>query len=224
MAAPTQMQLSTQTVEVIPCEPERVKDSWGFRWPVMFKIDKPESTPGWIVQKVIVRYRTWIKEEGKAPVFYSNKILLDGDSFRDKPEETYWEAWPVPANQTYVYWPSFMNPLEASERIALFPDEYLVAPDPQVGEQRSKGEVKVLGTVAFYLGDLPATFSPSTDSSAGILPKATKQPDFWTGTGTAHNLTATWNSLEPKGLMRLQMEPAPSKQLNPTEKLDWTAW
>jgi len=239
MATPIQMQQSSQTVEVIPDLATLEPDSWGFRWPVAFKIEKAEPSAGWIVQQVTVRYRTWTREEGKLPVFYPNKILLADGSFLDKPEVTYWEAWPVPARQTCVYWPSPTNRRQASTKIAFYPDEYLVIPDPHTGETDSKGEVKVLGIVAFYLGELPDVFNESTASSAGVLPMATTKPDFWTGTGTAHNLMATWNGRDPKRLLRLQMEPKLNVKgiqggqsgqrslcghLNPSDNLDWNAW
>jgi hypothetical protein len=213
------MRPSARTVTVVPDGPANLT-GWGFKWPVAFQLSGSEPELGWIVQKVSIRFRTWT--EGR--VFHYDKILLADGEFLDKPAGTYWEAWPVPADQVAVYWPA-KGKLAPSLRVAPFPDEYLVAPDRDLGEEKSRGEVKVVGTVAFYLGELPASFNQQRETSSGVLPSTTTGPDFWTGNGTAHNLIATWDTLSGKGLIRLQMTPTPagSERFKP-KKVNWNEW
>jgi hypothetical protein len=113
------------------------------------------------------------------------------------------------------------------DKILLAGGEFLdkPAPDPDLGEEKSRGEVKVVGTVAFYLGELPASFNEQRKASSGVLPSTTTEPDFWTGNGTAHNLIATWDTLSGKGLFRLQMTPTPQgiERFKP-KNVNWNEW
>jgi hypothetical protein len=217
------MRPSTRTVTVVPAGPANL-NGWGFKWPVGFQLSGKENELGWIVQKVTIRFRTWTKDDHNKTVFHYDKILLADGKFLDKPVETYWEVWPVPADQTAVYWPA-KDELAPSLRLAPFPDEYLVAPDPDLGEEKSRGEVKVVGTVAFYLGKLPASFNQQRETTSGVLPSTTTEPEFWTGKGTAHNLLATWNTLSDKVSFRLWLTPTPEGNPRFAPKdVDWNAW
>src|SRR5271166_1042333 len=69
-------------------------------------------------------------------------------------------------------------------------DLYYCAP----AAKKTKGENKLLGVVKFYEGPLPADFKTNNPSTiAGILHSTTTKPPFWDGTGTTHNITATWD-------------------------------
>ena len=49
------------------------------------------------------------------------------------------------------------------------------------------------------MAKLPATFiKQNPDTRAEDLPSTTKEPDFWDGSGTTHNLTVTWDCTDPK--------------------------
>lgn len=94
----------------------------------------------------------------------------------------FWEAWEVEAGKKVTVWQD--KGLDSND------DEYYVAP----ATTKKKGTNKVVGAVKFYEGPLPADFKKNNPSTlAGILHSTTTQPGFWDGSGTAHNITATWD-------------------------------
>jgi hypothetical protein len=166
----------------------RFHDHWGFRWPVGFLMSQPPPYDGWIVQKIRHRYRTWVPST-KPTEFRYNEIRLDDDSYGSRPEEIYWEAWPVKQNDLRVFQ---VNQSGSPSNIwRPFPDEYLIMPDPGLSEGHCTGEIEVTGQVVLYLGPLPPEFQIMNTGSAGFLRQTRVRPDFWDdAVGTPHNLVA----------------------------------
>ena len=106
---------------------------------------------------------------------------LDGPAASTKTYH-FWEAWEVEAGKKVTVWQD--KGLDKND------DEYYVPP----AHTKKKGTNKVVGAVKFYEGALPADFKKNNPSTlAGILHSTTTQPPFWDGSGTAHNITATWD-------------------------------
>ena len=106
---------------------------------------------------------------------------LDGPGASTKTYH-FWEAWEVEAGKKVTVWQD--KGLDKND------DEYYVPP----AHTKKKGSNKVVGAVKFYEGALPADFKKNNPSTlAGILHSTTTQPPFWDGSGTAHNITATWD-------------------------------
>lgn len=209
------MKLSEITIGVVDGGWAKVGAKWGFKWPVGFALSAAPAEPGWVIQMVNLRYRTWVNT-GDKRTFHLNKLRLAGGQLADRPEETYWEAWPVKAGDRNIHRPTADRGASAS--IMLYPDEYLVAPDPDKGEEDSAGEILVTGRVALYTGDLPDYFQPN-QGLGGVLLQSRQKPDFWVdGAGSVHDLCATWNN---GSLLRFQTNPPAA---NPVKSQTWPTW
>jgi hypothetical protein len=209
------MRLSEIRIEVVDHGMEKAGSKWGFKWPVGFSLSAPPAEPGWVIQKVNVRHRTWVVTDGQ-PTFHMYKLRLMDGTLVDRPEETYWEAWPVKVGDPNIYRATADR--GAGVSILPNPDEYLVAPDPAQKEEDSSGEILVTGRVALYIGDLPQYFEVD-QGHAGVLLQSKLPPDFWDdGAGSAHNLYANWNKGD---LKRLQTVPPTG---NPPDLRPWPAW
>jgi hypothetical protein len=85
--------------------------------------------------------------------------------------------------------------------------------DPDDHPSNSTGTSKTMGKAKFYEGTLPADFirpdpaNPQTDS--GVRRSTTIQPPFWDDTGTAHDLTVTWDCTAGNDTATLLSTPDP---------------
>lgn len=215
------MKLSDIGVEVLPDYVKKESVSWGVRWPVTFKLQKAAPENGWVIQRIHVRYRTWITTDGKA-VFHENMLRLIDDILVNRPEERYWEAWPVKEGECVVR--KAMQDGSASPSVPSYPDEYLISPNPEKGEKQATGEIVVLGLVAFYLGELPALPAWPMDGTGGILRQTQERPEFWDDTvGTPHHLAVNLN----KGVSKRigTMPPVPeTNRIEWVKPPDWPTW
>lgn len=75
----------------------------------------------------------------------------------------------------------------------------------------SKGLSTFIGKAKFYEGTLPADFICPNEATraAGALRATPTQPPFWDGTGTAHNLTVTWDCTGGNDINTVLAEPDP---------------
>lgn len=222
-----------RALPICTCRHSRHTDDnhWGFKTGVFFALDQRATVDGWTVQEVNVRFRTWVKNPGDAkPTYYRNQLTIaDGNEEKriEMDQTHYWEAWPVPAGAAVAYRPPMHGGRPVSEMS--IPDEYMVVPDTDRGEDRSRGEVKILGTVAFYEGRLPDELKWGAVSSAPALPATTTRPDFWTGTGTAHHCLVNWNYLASGSRRSYRLEPAAHDKSSqavgaPQKKFNWHEW
>jgi hypothetical protein len=192
------------------------------RWPVRFALKNPAAAAGWIVQKVSIRYRTW----AGGGVFTLDKITLDDGTLKDMPAMTYWEAWPVAQGAKIPAMPGGQDGRTPSVMIPTYPDEYMVKAKDD--EQASRGEMRVLGELGFFAGELPPDFvlyNPAT--FAAKLPSTVAQPASWPPpVPMNHHMVVTWDTLTAtaqKGIKRLQTAPEAPNQTSPKSN-PWAAW
>ena len=137
----------------------------GYAWKIWFDLPKPAAADGWVIQEITVVYD--IKDNtGKT---------INNESVH------YWEAWQVKKGKSGTVW--------QDEKLDDNDDAYT-----ESSRKNTKGSSIVTGKAKFYEGDLPGDFKTNNpDTQAGILHATTKKPSFWDGTGTDHNITATWD-------------------------------
>jgi hypothetical protein len=139
----------------------------GFDWKVWFNLPAAAANAGFVVQEIDARFNSQ-RRDGST---------LDSSAFH------FWEAWPVEkGKQATIYQDKKLDDND---------DQYFSAASPA----DTKGVSAVNGTVKFFEGSLPPDFKPNNPSTiAGILPSSTKQPPFWDGSGTAHNIVSGWDA------------------------------
>jgi hypothetical protein len=141
------------------------KGCGGFDWKVWFDVPKAASKNGWVIQEITAVFD--VKNADGTPNFQKTYH--------------YWEAWQVESGKKITVWQD-----KAKDDND---DQYLSSSRPG-----TKGTTTYTGVARFYEGDLPSDFKTNNpDTIAGILHSTTKKPDFWDGTGTAHNITSTWD-------------------------------
>jgi outer membrane protein OmpA-like peptidoglycan-associated protein len=140
----------------------------GFEWLVEFTLPEPSEHYGWIVQQ--------ITRTSNIRTADRKQVLL--------PDTTYWEAWPVKRGTQ-----STSTRLDPTADGRLYDDSFDHEPFPQ-----TQGRITILGVAKFYETDLPAGFKKNNPLTAAqsLYSSATK-PDFWDGSGTAHNLWLSWD-------------------------------
>lgn len=148
------------------------RDCGGWNWVIQWKLDKPSTTGGWIVQRVDARRD--VKDASGAAVPVTNGW--------DPAWTPYWEGWKVnPGKSVTTY----------AETGDLEDDTYAGT----AGGDNTKGSFTMTGHADFYEGaTLPATMTPTNAAPAWILPFTKTDPSLPGGTGAiAHDLTATWD-------------------------------
>jgi hypothetical protein len=97
------------------------------------------------------------------------------------------------------YWEGFWFPAGSTGHVcvnALSDDSYGRGPS----KSGTTGTATWIGKAKFYEGTLPGDFMRDAEplkSPAGVLRYTRTQPAFWDGTGTAHDLTITWDCSDP---------------------------
>ena len=137
----------------------------GFDWKVWFDIPEAAKEDGWVIQEVNVTYD-----------------VKNADGTQNvKKTYHFWEAWELKAGKKVTVW--------QDESLDDNDDQYFTDSRPN-----TKGTVVGKGIAKFHEGPLPADFKKhNPDTVAGQLHSTTTKPDFWDGTGTAHNITSTWD-------------------------------
>ena len=111
----------------------------------------------------------------------------------------YWEGFFVKKGETRgVYQPD--------------PDDTFQTTGETLHPDNSKGMSTFTGKAKFYEGTLPADFICPNEAAkpAGGLRATTAQPPFWDGSGTAHNLTVTWDCTAGNDIVTVLAEPDPT--------------
>jgi hypothetical protein len=137
----------------------------GFEWKVWFDIPNAAGKDGWVIQEISVT------------------IKVKNADGTDKVDKTYhfWEAWKVESGKKVTVW--------QDQKLDDNDDVYVMPSRPG-----TKGTITGVGQAKFFEGPLPADFKTrNPDTLAGILHSTTKKPDFWDGSGTAHNITSSWD-------------------------------
>jgi len=148
----------------------------GVEWLVEFQLTRPAEADGWVVQQVMRSYDIR-KPDGSV-----------ADPRLNAPKAPFWEAWPVKKGATRT-----ANRYDATDDGRTYDDSFDQPPRPAL-----KGEFKVVAVVKFYEVALPSTFVKHNPLTRAVdLPSTTTRPDFWDGTGTARNLTVTWDCTNP---------------------------
>jgi hypothetical protein len=149
-------------------------DCGGFKWIVQWKLDKPTTKGGWVVQKVESPYD--VKDCGDKAV---DPTKVGGWQPSWCP---YWEAWQINKGQQVTTY---------AEGGDLEDDTYAA---PSLGSD-TEGSVTVKGTAEFYEGlTLPSSFTVTNKAPAWILPTTKSAPKLSGGTGSiSHNLKASWD-------------------------------
>ena len=138
----------------------------GYTWQSWWELPQPAGNDGWVIQEVL--YTKHVEDASGATI----------------EEETvhYWEAWPVDKGKT-------ISQYQDTGALPAYDDWYGGSP-----RNNTKGTIVMTGTAKFYEGTLPPDFVPNNpDTYAFDLPATTTEPDFWDGTGTTHNILATWD-------------------------------
>jgi hypothetical protein len=147
-------------------------DCGGWKWVIQWKLDKPTTVGGWVVQRVDAR-RDVKDAKGKAvPV---------GKHWN--PAWTpYWEGWKINAGQSVTTY---------AETGDLEDDTY----SGTAGGDNTKGTFTMTGKADFYEGaTLPKHMKATNKPPAWILPFTKTDPKLTGGTGAIdHDLTATWD-------------------------------
>jgi hypothetical protein len=97
------------------------------------------------------------------------------------------------------WWEGFWFPAGSTGHVcvnALSDDNYRRGPS----KSGTKGTATWIGKAKFYEGTLPGDFMRDPEplkSPATVLRYTRTQPAFWDGTGTAHDLTITWDCSDP---------------------------
>jgi hypothetical protein len=144
----------------------------GFKWVVQWKLDKPTTTGGWVVQRVDATRNVTDATGAAAPV----------GSGWDPAWTPYWEGWEIkPGKSVTTY----------AETGDLEDDTY----GGSAGTAGTKGTFTIRGRAEFYEGaTLPATMKPTNSAPAWILPFTKTDPKLPGGTGSIpHDLTASWD-------------------------------
>ena len=148
----------------------------GVEWLVEFQLPRPAEADGWVIQQVTRSYDIR-KPDGSV-----------ADPRLNAPKAPFWEAWPVKKGATRT-----ANRYDATDDGRTYDDSFDQPPRPAL-----KGEFKVVAVVKFYEVALPSTFVKHNPLTRAVdLPSTTTRPDFWDGTGTARNLTVTWDCTNP---------------------------
>jgi hypothetical protein len=144
----------------------------GVEWLVEFQLPKKADADGWIIQQVTRSYDIR-KADGSV-----------ADPRLNAPKATFWEAWPVKKGAVKT-----ANRYDATDDGRTYDDSFDQPTRPNL-----KGEFKVVALAKFFEVTLPATFVKQNPlTRAEDLPSTTIKPSFWDGTGTVHNLTASWD-------------------------------
>jgi hypothetical protein len=151
----------------------------GFDWKVWFSIPSPATQNGWIIQEIT-----------------ADAKFTEADGTKTTESYHFWEAWEVQRGKTVTIYQD--QGLDDND------DQYYT-PSRAAG---SKGVDKTVGKVKFYEGPLPASFMTNNPSTvAGILNSSTTEPPYWDGSGTAHNLTCTWDDSKTPGTSIIKTTP-----------------
>lgn len=154
---------ASQTVAITTVDGPTDLGYGGYSWKVWYNMAAASGAAGWVIQEV----RASLSTSGAA-----SRIAW----------YHYWEAWEVEKGKKVTVWQD--KALDDND------DLYYSSP----AAMKTKGENKFVGVVKFYEGALPADFKKNNPNTiAGILHSTTTKPPFWDGTGTAHNITATWD-------------------------------
>src|SRR5208337_1426680 len=153
----------SQTVAISTVDGPNDLGYGGCSWKVWYSMASASGAAGWVIQEVTASFST-------------SGATMRSNSYH------YWEAWEVEKGKKVTV--LLDKGLDDND------DLYYCAP----AAKKTKGENKLLGVVKFYEGPLPADFKTNNPSTiAGILHSTTTKPPFWDGTGTTHNITATWD-------------------------------
>jgi hypothetical protein len=137
----------------------------GFDWKIWFDIPSEAGKDGWVIQEITATFDA--KNADGSPDFQKTYH--------------YWEAWEVKEGKKVTIWQD--QGLDDND------DQYFTGSRPG-----TKGEITYVGKAKFHEGPLPPDFKKNNpDTIAGILDSTTKKPDFWDGSGTDHNIKATWD-------------------------------
>ena len=150
----------------------------GMEWLVEFKLPKKAENDGWIIQRIGRSYDIR-KKDGKV-----------ADPKLNAPKVPYWEAWPVKKGAVVT-----ASRYDATDDGRTYDDSFDQPRRPDL-----KGEYRVAALVKFFeLAKLPSDFiKKNPDTRAIDLPSTTREPPFWDGTGTVHNLIVSWDCTDPK--------------------------
>ncbi len=146
-------------------------DCGGFLWQIRWKLDKPTTKGGYVVQKI----GSWVnvKDNKNKPVRVQDRVK----SYNPK-NYPFWEAWKIEKKQAVT-----------GHNID---DSYAWLQG--VGEG-TKGFIEDRGHANYYDGlELPSSFKVKRRSPAGLLPMTKSDPNLTGGSGPLiHSLRAEWN-------------------------------
>lgn len=156
-------------VDVVP--PMNTIDCGGYHWAIKWKLDKPTTKGGYVVQMVA----NWVnvKDCKGRPFRVQDRVK----SYNPK-NYPFWEAWKIGKNQTGT----------GKSR----DDAYTWLQGVGKG---TKGFMQVRGYATYYDGlTLPGSFKVNLNSPAHLAPMTTTNPNLPHGPDTVlHTLTANWN-------------------------------